>query len=248
MTVEDLKNQIELMLGAPILEVEVSEQIEKIIAIAFREINQYIDTPNYTTISTSGTLNKSGYDLSEYNVRAVLYVARGSISLINSDDSTNSLLWSPLSITMNQNYNYNYGYGPQTAQYSQLNLLKGYTTSMIYQQLRNTLQQDLDFTYDYENKKLYLYQQMPLTEQVTIVYNKEYNSVEDIKDPFWINLLFRLSLAYVKQVLGRVRSKYRMTSAPYELDGDTLLNEASTELSEIHAFLSENNNVFIPKD
>ena len=60
--------------------------------------------------------------------------------------------------------------------------------------------------------------------------------------------MIRLGMAYVKQTLGRIRSKYRMTAAPYELDGDTLLNEAQSELSEIREFLRSNDNLIFPID
>ena len=39
-----------------------------------------------------------------------------------------------------------------------------------------------------------------------------------------------------------------MTSAPYELDGDTLLSEAQSELTELRQFLQDNDNLFMPID
>lgn len=251
MKIENYVDQIKLMLGSPVLEIEIEGKLKDIVKLAFNELKLYIDTPHYDTLKVNvdnESLFRSGYDVSEYKVRAVLFVARGKISLISSNDSSDALLWSPLSITLNQNWNYSYNYGYSKSPYSQLNLLKGYTTSQLYQQLRNSLQADLDFTFDAYNQKLYLYQQIPNSDQITMVYNKEYDSVEEIKDPFWSNLLFRLALAYSKQILGRIRGKYRMASAPYELDADTLLSEASSELDEIRQFLTENNNIFIPKD
>lgn len=248
MNLVDYKNQIELMLGAPVLEIEVSDKLEDIIKMAFNEIKLYIDTPSYITLDVSGPDYTSGIDVSKYKIRAILYVCRGTISLINAEDSSNSLLWSPLNITLNQNSSYSYNFGNSTSKYSQLNMLQAYNTSMIYQQLRSSLQTDLDYTFDVENQKLYVFQQIPKSNQITVVCNKEYEEVSDIKDPFWSNLLFRLSLAYTKQILGRIRGKYKMASAPYELDADTLLQESTSELSEIREFLSENNNIFIPRD
>lgn len=249
MKIEDYVNQIKLMLGSPVLEIEIEDKLRDIVGLAFNELKLYIDTPHYDTIDVKPENEyKSGYDVSDLHIRAVLFVARGTISLISANDSSDALLWSPLSITLNQNWNYSYNYGYSKSPYSQLNLLKGYNTSQLYQQLRNALQQDLDFTYDAYNQKLYVYQQIPNSKQITIVYNKEYDSVEEIKDPFWSNLLFRLALAYSKQILGRIRGKYKMASAPYELDADTLLSEATSELGEIRQFLTENNNIFIPRD
>ena len=83
---------------------------------------------------------------------------------------------------------------------------------------------------------------------ITVVYNKNLVNVEEIQDDYWVNYLIRLSLAYTKETLGRIRSKYKMTSAPYELDGDTLLSEAQSELTELRQFLQDNDNLFMPID
>ena len=89
---------------------------------------------------------------------------------------------------------------------------------------------------------------------LTVLKKKESNTIrgqEIIRtlDPvFDYALMAKLALAYSKQVLGRVRGKYKLTSAPYELDADQLLQEASEELTEIRTFLAQNNNIFIPKD
>lgn len=248
MKLEDYKSYIETMLGAPIIDLETCLAegfMEKIIKAAFLELRDYIDTPYYKTVAYPGTdsANKTCIDLSEESVRAILYVTRGTISFQNASANTDALLWSPLTTMMTQSFNMGY-----YNNYSTLNFLQDYAASLRYRQLRNSLNQDLDFTYDAVEKKLYLYQQVPTSTMITIVYNKEYTDIEEIQDSFWINLMLRLATAYTKQVLGRIRGKYKMASAPYELDADTLLAEASNEISEIRAFLNENNNIFIPRD
>jgi hypothetical protein len=244
MTLQEYKDNIEVMLGAPLLDLELdSNHLEKIIKVAFLEIKDAIDTPHYQTFPVAATSIQSGYDLSEYNVRAVLYVMRGTINWMNATENTDALLWSPLTMMMTQSQNIGYN-----RTYSQMDFLQDFNATLRYRQLRNSLNQDLDFTFDFVNQKLYIFQQIPQVSQLTIVYNKQYGTVDEINDPFWIKLMLRLALAYVKQVLGRIRGKYRMTSAPYELDADTLLQEAATEISDIHTFLAENNNIFIPRD
>lgn len=248
MKIEEYKSYIETMLGAPIIDLETNlskDMLEKIIKAAFMELRDYIDTPYYKTVAYPGenSANKCAIDLSEDAVRAVLYVTRGTISFQNASANTDALLWSPLTTMMTQSFNMGY-YNT----YSTLDFLQDYTASLRYRQLRNALNQDLDFTYDAVEHKLYLYQQVPTSTMITVVYNKEFKDVEEIQDSFWVNLMLRLAIAYTKQVLGRIRGKYRMSSAPYELDSDTLLSEANTELSEIRAFLNENNNIFIPRD
>src|SRR5574344_169680 len=125
LTVEDYASQIKLMLGAPVLDIEISDQIPEIINIAIKKVNRYIDTPHYQTIPVERTyINEfSAMDVSKYNIRAVLFVARAETTMVNATDSSNSLLWDPLSITLGQNYNYSSNYGAGSTQYSQTNML-----------------------------------------------------------------------------------------------------------------------------
>lgn len=228
---------IKARLGGQLLDIELTgEQIGELVDIAFMELNPYIDTPYFKTLPANSCI-----DLSNENVRAILYVVRANASSINSTVDISAMLFSPLTYTTNQYSTLN-GYTGTTS------LLKGYTTSLIYQQIRNTTQQDLDYTWDGREQKLYLYQQLPTSQMITVVYNKNLVNVEEIQDDYWVNYLIRLSLAYTKETLGRIRSKYKMTSAPYELDGDTLLSEAQSELTELRQFLQDNDNLFMPID
>lgn len=45
--------------------------------------------------------------------------------------------------------------------------------------------------------------------------------------------IFNYALAGAKEILGRERSKYRVDSAPFTLDGDTLLQEAAAEKARL---------------
>ena len=243
MTLAEYGEKIEIMLGAPLLDIEVHEQLDKIIGCAFLELKEHIDTPHYQTFNTPATSVQSGFDMSEYDIRAILYIMRGTITWMNATENTDALLWSPLTQMLTQSRTMGYN-----GHYSQSDFLRDYNATLRYRQVRNTLNQDLDFTFDAEEQKLYVFQQIPQASQLTIAYNKKYSSVEEIKDPFWVTLMFRLAMAYTKQVLGRIRGKYKMTSAPYELDSVEMLSEANSELAEIRAFLEENNNIFIPRD
>lgn len=233
-------NTIKAQLGAPILDIELTDKdISQLVDIAFRELNSYIDTPFFKTIPyTNGCI-----DVSDLRIKAILYVMRGTINT-NTTNMTNSnqLLFGTNYLLTNKYSSMN-GYSGQVS-----NLMSGYTTSLLYQQIRNTIEQDLDFTFDRRSQKLYINQQLPASYEITLVYNKIFEEVSEIEDEYWVNLLTRLSLAYVKQALGRVRSKYRMTSAPYELDGDTLLQEANAEFTELREFLKANDNLIFPID
>src|SRR5574344_587137 len=97
----EYKDYILTMLGAPLLDVEIdideNKVMDKVIKAAFLELREYIDTPFYQTIASSSS--NSGIDVSKYNVRAILYVTRGDINFMNASENTEALLWSPLTTT-----------------------------------------------------------------------------------------------------------------------------------------------------
>ena len=239
MKIAEYNEQVLTRLGSPLLDIELETEgnkvLDKIIKSAFFELREYIDTPYIQTLPYSA----SGMDVSQYKVRAILYVTRGNITLTNAMENTGALLWSPLSTMMNQTVNMGY-------RYSQVNFMQDYVATLQFKQLRNGLNQDLEHMYDPGRKKLFVFQQIPQAATVTMVYNKILTDVEEIEDPYWQNILLKLSIALSKEVLGRIRSKYKPNSDPFEMDGDTLLSEAREELSEIREMLQQNNNLFIP--
>lgn len=250
MTLEEYSQNILRRLGDPFVDVDIQyagvpneegntvNMVPLLINDAFQELKSYIDEVYYLTVP--GTTSK--IDLTDYNVRTIAYVMRGTINSITAPESIDGLLFSPIALMTTQSQLM--GFNP----YSTRGYVLDYASSLQYRQLRNTISPDLDFTYDYPNHILYIYQQIPTSPTLTIAYNKEYSDVSDIKDPFWINWMIRLGLAYVKESLGRARSKYELADAPYTLDGDQLLSEAQSELAEIRQFLNDNNEMFFPID
>ena len=248
MTLEEYSQNILRRLGDPFVDVQYAgvpneegntvNMVPLLINDAFQELKSYIDEVYYLTVP--GTTSK--IDLTDYNVRTIAYVMRGTINSITAPESIDGLLFSPIALMTTQSQLM--GFNP----YSTRGYVLDYASSLQYRQLRNTISPDLDFTYDYPNHTLYIYQQIPTSPTLTIAYNKEYSDVSDIKDPFWINWMIRLGLAYVKESLGRARSKYELADAPYTLDGDQLLSEAQSELAEIRQFLNDNNEMFFPID
>ena len=74
--------------------------------------------------------------------------------------------------------------------------------------------------------------------------NKVFKDVSEVTDPYWVDILLRLSIAYCKQALGRIRSKYTSSSAKFQLDGNTLLQEGTAEVQEVRQRLDANRNLF----
>lgn len=84
------------------------------------------------------------------------------------------------------------------------------------------------------DNKLYLYN---YTGRVTIEYipkNLEFHELEGNLQSWVIKYVKCLC----KEALGRIRSKYKSNSGPFELDGDTLLNEYSEERTQLEDELS----------
>lgn len=220
----DYVNNIKLQLGAGIVNVEVEELIPDIVKMSFNELKHYITDVDTMTLPFSNVI-----DLTGKKVANIVYVMRGKNT--NGPGGFQDIM---------------YIYSRQSAlnTYS----LTDYSRALLAQQSKSTLATDLDFHYDKRNEKLYIYAQQALPTSITLVYTMEYEDVEEIIEPFWQNLLKRLSVAQTKEILGRVRGKYNLNSATYNLDADQLLSEAASELSEIRAYLNDNSDILMPID
>lgn len=94
----------------------------------------------------------------------------------------------------------------------------------------------IPFEYVAEQKMLYVAEGYT-TGSITIEVSKAVE-FEKVRDDRAIQWMFSYSLALVKEVVGRIRSKAKSTNVPIELDGETLLNEASTEKSSLESSLA----------
>ena len=156
----------------------------------------------------------------------------GDISLVLSSDghySDDSYLFNPFFI----NY------------YGLMNGISSTTDSiaitMLTSQIVNTVtgggSSDINFYQDGNN----LYVDVDGGEsEVTIQYLPDYQSVEEVDEPFWINYIMNMAMALTKIALGRARTKYNISNLPYELDGDTILSEGITELETLTQELRDN--------
>lgn len=224
LSLNDYVRYVELQLSGDVVDVEIDDRIPDIVDMAFHELRQYITDTETITLPYSQVIDLEGMKI-------------GSISYIMRGQTTS---------------------GPGGFQdvmyiYSRANALSSYTLTdyargLMANQNKSALATDLDFHHDKRHEKLYLYAQQSIPATVTLAYTPEYESVEDIINEFWQNMLKRLSLAMAKEILGRVRGKYQLNSATYNLDGDKLLQEAQAELSEIRTYLNDNKDLLLPID
>jgi hypothetical protein len=115
-------------------------------------------------------------------------------------------------------------------------------------QMRNTLSTDMSFKEDKEGNKLYINCAYDQPKMVTIEYIPVYESVEQVEDDYWTDIIQRLALALTKVTLGRIRSYAKQSNALWTLDGDTLLSEGNQELSDIRTRLQDNAAFYYPID
>lgn len=229
MTREEYIQDIKISLGSPVVKVELDDNfIGQLVDKAFREISRYVTETRLVTVSYS----ESGIDTTPYNINTVVQIFRTSNPSRVADFTD---IYSLGSLN--------------TANSSSTNLLlSDYLYRTQLHQLKSTITTDLDFTYDKDEKKLYINTFYPRPTKITIAYIPEFKDVSEIKEMFWINYIQRLSLAFCKESLGRVRSKYDLSSSLYKLDGGQLVSEGLSEQATIRQELIENSDLAFPID
>ena len=230
MTLAEYTDEILFSLGGTVLDIEIEKDIPRCVNKAFREVKTYLTTPAYMTIPFGASANGIGgtVDLKDKNVYSVINVMRPY--------SYNSMSMNTLDVFgLNQTY-------------TAITNVNSYADRMLLLQQLNTISTDLDFIWDPHNKQLSVTMNPPFSNEITIQYIPDYKDVEEITEVFWVDIILKLATAYAKQVLGRIRSKYTLNSSQYNLDGETLLNEANTEIQEIQTYLKTNVDLAFPID
>lgn len=94
----------------------------------------------------------------------------------------------------------------------------------------------------YVNGKLFLNEYWG--RNLTIEVVMDYPDPTWISDQFFTDWIIRYAIALSKESLARVRGKYTVRNAPYELDAPRLLNEAREERDKLHAELDRDAGFF----
>ena len=219
-TMKKIVMYIENQLGGQVLDLELKpEDIKQIVEQAFEELVHHMTDTYTVTVPYANCI-----DLSKYNVDNVESVLRGQDSIL-----TGMPFQMPTMDLMNITGVYN---------------LESYTNALLVKRNLNILATDMEFHWDKPNRKLYVYANPNRPTFVTINFKPEYYSVEDIREDYWETQLRKLALGMTKIILGRIRSKYKYSSAKFQLDGDTLLQEGNAEVQEVRKFLDDNKDIF----
>ena len=228
MTREEYIDDIKTSLGAPVVDIELENQlIGKIVDRAFKEVSRYITETRYVTVPFSGDV----IDVKGLKISSVVQIFRTD-SPSRIGDLTDPIAIAALS---------------QNSSLSGLSLSDyAYRTQLA--QLKSTITTDLDFTFDKVEDKLYVNTFHPKPSRLTIGYIPEFKDVSEVTEQYWVNFILRLAIAFTKETVGRVRSKYELSSSLYKLDGDRLVSEGIAERDAVRQELDENSDIVFPID
>ncbi len=209
MTEENIKKYISTMLGGSKLNIELDEQ-------DFKEIIQHaleVLRPRYSGvryIQVDGT--NSPIDLSSHNIIEVIQIYEGQDTGVNQLQS--QMFLNPGVFVFNSDFKDNY---IQYLTYTKL--------ASAYQTVQNAT-----WKYDNVHKLLYLNKKRPQVLKALV----ELRAVTDIEETCqWFAWFKDYCLALAKICVGRMRSKYKLSNAQYELDGDVILNEGIQERDKL---------------
>lgn len=230
MTMEEIVDQVSFMLGIPANDNVENLQVERAVLIAFRELKRYMKTPVEKTVPFATRIKLADVGIITKKVLNV-QASKPRIGLTMSSIDSGNVFQVAASVNV-------YSAVGNTTSIN----IDPIMTEMAMAQVRNTLTTDFQWDYDSSNDIVYCTHRDPKPAAVTVRYVPDFQDVSEIKNNTWTDYLVRMSEAYMKLALGRSRSKYKITGSNVELDGDTLLQEANSELETIRTELDSGKN------
>lgn len=235
MNMDEIVDQVSFMLGIPANENVEELDIRKAVLIAFRDAKRYLRTPALKTVPFSTRIDLVKANIITRTIKAVkpAYPKVGlNLSNVNSGNVFQ------LAAAINYGALVNSNTGDLTPIVNQLAMA----------QVSNVMATDIQWNYDLDNQALYITCKDPKYSMVTIEYVPDYKDVSEIKNQSWIDIIIRLSEAYMKKALGRSRSKYTIAGSNVSLDGETLLSEANQEFEALRTEMESKSNRLVILD
>ena len=232
----DYIEDIKLELTGGVLELEISDEaIAMAVKRVFGELQRYIDETRLIEVPFARCIDLSGFKykniVAVYRTSAVGDVPPDSSSFT---DPLYAQIWMTFGNGVNM-YNLN-------------NYLLNYMSYNTLLQTRNTISTDLAFKEDRDNKRLYINVSAGFPDKVAIEYVPLYDDVSELQSEYWQDILLRMSTAYVKVVLGNIRTRFVQSNALWTQDGASMREEGNAELSAIRETLRTNSNMIYPVD
>lgn len=227
LSLEQAIDEVRLKLGATKemkmkLEMNTSD-ITSVIESSLRELTTYMDTPMVSIVPFNDVI-----DITKYKIASLVHVMRsespvGVAQVVSLDPfylSGSTGVVSGNSASINT--------------HSILQTQIQYAVRSLYQ---NTVQDDLNFFVDYYTKKLYVSYSGMRPSYLTLFYKPVINSIEDLVSDYWVNYLIRLAVAHSKIIIGTIRKKYSVPNSPFSVDGDSFLEQGTSEYEAIRSEL-----------
>lgn len=225
MDMQAIKDEVLLKLTGNVTSIELSDAtLTQVINSALREIQRYIDTLKMITIPYSSCI-----DVSEYKVSSIVGVRRAEGYVDSDGKGMSDPLYASQWMLMSGfgNVGYINTYASNLAAWN----------SML--QIRNTLSTDLAFYFSKPDNKLYINVSSSTPSNITLIYVPRFDDVSEITSDYWQDILVRMSVAIAKVTVGRVRTKFTQSNALWTLDGNQILEEGNTELTNLRQELKD---------
>lgn len=235
MTKDDIIEEVKLSLTGNVLELEVEDKtFDLIIKKALRELQRYWDETTIINIPFASCIDYSDTPLADCQEIVRIY---RTVGIGNSDDAYNSVTMDPLYAQQWMVFS-NAG-----TMYNLSDYILNYGAWSTLTQIRNTISTDMAFRVDKQKHRLYINNNISNPGTIAVEYIPKLQYVEDIKSEYWQDILVRLTTAITKQILGRIRTKFKNSNSLWQIDGDTILAEGNSEYSELITKLTENSNL-----
>lgn len=228
----DYIDSVKLQLTGGILESEIDDDTyEKILDMSLKEINKYYNATELISLPASSCIDLKGHP----EIATVVNVYRQNPTIQGENYNSD-----PVSMSMLQN-----GIGTMYFRKQAIYGILAYNTA---QRMSNTLSTDLIFKEDKKARKLYINIPQGDSGNFTIEYIPRLMDASDIVSTHWEDMLMRLFLAHCKIALGRIRTRFTQSGAVWTGDGETILNEGTSELEAIREALRKANDFMSPVD
>lgn len=231
--------EISFRLTGGVLKLELDDaSLNKVLDMAFREVQRYIDVSKFITLPYQPCI-----DLAGCGVTAVtsVYRTQGLNGKENLYSQGNAMV-DPMYMAQWQMIS---GIGTRI---NITDYVYNYASWNTMMQIRNTLSTDLAFLYDKTQEKLYINVSNGTPEYITVEFVPEYKDVSELHSPYWEDIVMRLAVALAKVTVGRIRSRYIQTGALYSQDGERILEEGNAELEDLREKLYTNTQLAYPID
>lgn len=238
MTKKQYIDNVKLELTGDLIHLEIpDETLEKLLDRTLQEVQRFIDTTQLMTVPYASCI-----DLSNTEVSSVTKVYRVEGYTGDTETATHESIMDPMYVQTWMAFT-NGG-----TMYNLNDYVLNFASYNTMLQIRNTTSTDMAFRQDHQAGKLYINSGFDKPYAITIEYVPVFNSVEDVKSDYWIDIIQRLFLARTKVILGRIRTRYKQNNALWEQDGETLLAEGQEELKDLQEKLRVNSQIVYPID